>query len=88
MTESKSPTNAENRSFVEVSPESHFPIQNLPYGVFRDGSQPPRVGVAIGERILDLSVLDQAGLFRGCSFSGEGLFSRESLNAFPRYGDQ
>lgn len=23
-----------NMSFIHVSPESHFPIQNLPYGVF------------------------------------------------------
>ena len=50
------------RSFVPVSPESHFPIQNLPYGVFSTPEdQHPRVGVAIGEFVIDLAVLEQAG---------------------------
>ena len=44
-------------SWVE-SAQGHpdFPIQNLPFGVFRRGSRDtPRVGVAIGNQILDLS---------------------------------
>jgi fumarylacetoacetase len=43
-------------SWVE-SANSHrdFPIQNLPLGVFSVGSEPPRVGIAIGDRILDLA---------------------------------
>src|SRR5437588_834604 len=42
------------RSFVPVPAESHFPIQNLPYGSFRRRpGEPPRVGVAIGEMLLD-----------------------------------
>lgn len=41
-----------------------FPIQNLPYGVFmREGR--PRVGVAIGDSILDIVAAGQAGLFTG-----------------------
>jgi fumarylacetoacetase len=39
-----------------------FPIQNLPLGVFSVGGQEPRVGVAIGDRILDLRGLAEAGL--------------------------
>src|SRR4051812_40292447 len=50
------------RSFVPVAPESHFPIQNLPYGVFRRGPGPARVGVAIGDAVLDLTLLEQCGL--------------------------
>ncbi|WP_246263640.1 fumarylacetoacetase [Caulobacter soli] len=33
----------------------HFPIQNLPYGVFAPSGGPERIGVAIGEAILDLT---------------------------------
>lgn len=33
---------------------SDFPIQNLPFGVFSSGGSSPRVGVAIGDFILDL----------------------------------
>jgi fumarylacetoacetase len=46
------------RSFVESAnaPDADFPIQNLPFGVFRTGSMPaPRVGIAIGDFILDVS---------------------------------
>src|SRR5258708_6298006 len=48
------------RSFISIDPTSDFPIQNLPYGVFsaRDGLA-PRVGVAIGECVLDLWELEQ-----------------------------
>ena len=53
-------------SFIEVHPDSHFPIQNLPYGVFKSGpGSVQRPGVAIGEYVLDLSVIASAGLFDG-----------------------
>ena len=54
------------RSFVESAnlPGSDFPIQNLPFGVFRlSASEQPRVGVAIGDQIVDVSAA--AGLFDG-----------------------
>ncbi|GFS30767.1 fumarylacetoacetase [Actinidia rufa] len=42
------------KSFIEVHPDSHFPIENLPYGVFKPepGSQ-ARPGVAIGDFVLE-----------------------------------
>jgi fumarylacetoacetase len=46
------------RSFVESAnaPGSDFPIQNLPFGVFRPTpGAPPRVGVAIGDQIFDIA---------------------------------
>ena len=43
-----------------------FPIQNLPYGVFSTASATsPRVGVAIGDKVLDLAALAAKGLFNG-----------------------
>src|SRR5262249_57087878 len=54
------------RSFVEGAnlPNSDFPIQNLPFGVFRLGAnEQPRVGVAIGDQIVDVSAA--ADLFEG-----------------------
>ena len=54
------PNDPNLRSFIPVDPTSDFPIQNLPYGVFsaRDGLA-PRVGVAIGDYVLDLWQLAQ-----------------------------
>jgi fumarylacetoacetase len=45
-------------------PNADFPIQNLPFGVFQrhDASAKPRVGVAIGDRILDLHGMQSEGL--------------------------
>jgi fumarylacetoacetase len=39
-----------------------FPIQNLPFGAFRVGEREQRVGVAIGDRVLDLRSLAERGL--------------------------
>jgi fumarylacetoacetase len=50
------------RSWVPVPPDSHFPIQNLPYGVFRRPSGEVCVGTAIGDRVLDLTALEAHGL--------------------------
>lgn len=55
-------------SFVPVPPESDFPIQNLPFGVFSvpaAGDVRRRVGVAIGDYVLDLAAIEAAGLFQG-----------------------
>jgi fumarylacetoacetase len=48
----------ERRSFVESAnaPGCDFPIQNLPFGIFRPAAgEPPRIGVAIGDQILDVA---------------------------------
>jgi len=51
-------------SWVPVTADSHFPLQNLPYGVFSTATEPgPRIGVAIGSHVLDLSKISH--LFTG-----------------------
>jgi fumarylacetoacetase len=72
------------RSFIPVDPASDFPIQNLPYGVFsaKDGLA-SRVGVAIGDFVLDLWELEQDGRLD----VGElGVFSASTLNPFMALG--
>jgi fumarylacetoacetase len=57
------PNHPSLRSFIDVDPSSPFPIQNLPFGVFRPFSVlSSRIGVAIGDWVLDLAALSQAGL--------------------------
>lgn len=55
------------RSWVESAnqPGVDFPIQNLPFGVFRKRGGQPQGGVAIGDRIFDLRAGIEAGLFSG-----------------------
>ena len=78
------PNDPSLRSFVPVDHASDFPIQNLPYGVFsaKDGLT-PRVGVAIGDYVLDLWKLEQDGRLD----VGElGVFAGPTLNPFMALG--
>jgi fumarylacetoacetase len=82
-----SPTNDPAlRSFVPVPPESHFPIQNLPYGIFRRRAGGRRAGVAIGEAVLDLTLLEERGLLGAPALRGRRVFDTGTLNAFMASG--
>jgi fumarylacetoacetase len=76
------------RSFVPVAADSHFPIQNLPYGVFRHRGYAARIGVAIGEFVLDLSILQSHGLLSGGHLNRTGgpVFAQPTLNLFLAAG--
>ncbi|WP_028031815.1 fumarylacetoacetase [Gemmobacter nectariphilus] len=54
------------RSWVQSanSPDTDFPLNNLPCGVFSRKDEDPRCGVAIGDMILDVSALEEVGLLR------------------------
>src|SRR3569833_2038422 len=72
------------RSWVAEANEAgcDFPIQNLPFGVFRPPPEArPRGGVAIGNHVLDLSAALAAGLFSGAAASAARAASGETLNA-------
>ncbi len=75
------------RSFLPVSPDSHFSIQNLPYGIFSSSTAvSPRVGVAIGDWVLDLSVLQANGFFDQTLLRETAVFSQPTLNSFMALG--
>ncbi len=65
--------------------DSDFPIQNLPFGIFKSNSGNPRLGVAIGEYILDLSALAKEGMFDQIPFD-KNVFSLSTLNSFIALG--
>lgn len=72
------------KSFIEVAEQSDFPIQNLPFGIFSTAAQPQaRAGVAIGDQVLDLSVLEARGLLNPASHP---VFGEHTLNAFIALG--
>jgi fumarylacetoacetase len=78
----------DRRSWVESAnlPRADFPIQNLPFGVFRgSGDESPRIGVAIGDRVLDLTAL-RAGLFEGEARAAVDSCAEPALNAFMALG--
>ncbi|XP_071507873.1 fumarylacetoacetase-like [Diadema antillarum] len=73
-------------SFIQYGADCQFPIQNLPYGVFSTAANAkPRIGVAIGDQILDLSIIKD--LFSGPILSEcNEVFTEESLNSFMALG--
>src|SRR5882724_6509193 len=48
-------------------PDTEFPIQNLPLGVFCLPDAEPRIGCAIGDQILDLHACADLGLIKSCA---------------------
>ena len=57
-----------------------FPIQNLPFGVFSPPGGTPRGGVAIGDRILDLSLAARSDLLSGLAKSAAEAGAGSTLN--------
>ncbi len=73
------------RSWVEVPTNSDFPIQNLPFGIFKKEGLPPRLGVAIGEQVADLQVLAEHGFFDDLGID-RVIFAQPYLNDFIALG--
>lgn len=77
-------------SWVESAndPVTDFPIQNLPFGVFRahgSGGR-PRIGVAIGNQILDLDACSRQGWLQAAGDAGVQACRETALNALMQAG--
>jgi fumarylacetoacetase len=69
------------QSFIEISADHPFSIQNLPYGIFSAADRSARVGMAIGDYVLDLKLLEERGLVPPL-----GVFGESSLNPLMEKG--
>ncbi len=74
-----------DKSWVDVAEHSDFPIQNLPFGIFKTDSLTPRVGVAIGNSVVDLKSLFVLGYLNNLPFSKED-FDSQYLNSMMEKG--
>ncbi len=73
-------------SFLDLPADSGFGLQNLPYGVFSRPGEVPRVGVRVGESIVDLAALESHGLLAAAGGGRAPVFGQPSLNAFMALG--
>lgn len=75
------------QSWISVEKNSDFPIQNLPFGIFKPlgKDKKPRVGSIIGNTVIDLSALAHHGFFNSLNFSTQ-VFKSDSLNDFMALG--
>jgi fumarylacetoacetase len=80
------------RSWLDSANRSgcDFPIQNLPFAVFRRANSPEefRGGVAIGDQIIDLAAVAERGLFDGQAGEGVRAGAKSSLNALMELGQE
>jgi fumarylacetoacetase len=74
-------------SWVEVPEHSDFPIQNLPFGIFKTESLSPRVGVRIGNHVVDLKTLFVLGYLENLPFALVD-FDTNFLNSLMKKGKQ
>lgn len=75
------------RSWIESAnrPDTDFPIQNLPLGVFSRGDA-PRCGVAIGDCIFDIAAAYDEGLFTGRAAEAAKSACQPTLNSLMDLG--
>ncbi|WP_206483706.1 fumarylacetoacetase [Thalassotalea sp. G2M2-11] len=79
-------------SWVESAnvPGNEFPIQNLPFAIFRvkGSSENFRGGVAIGDQVLDLAAAQASGIFEGIAQQALAACSKDQLNDFMAMGKE
>jgi fumarylacetoacetase len=72
-------------SWINVSEDSDFPIQNIPFGVGFLVQDEPFVATRIGDKVINLAALNDKGYFKELGFHSSD-FNSSSLNALMKYG--
>lgn len=73
-------------SWIDIKKDSDFSIYNLPFGVFSVNGGSKRIGIAIGDQVIDLLELNKSGVL-GLGISNE-IFENNYLNDFIALGKE
>jgi fumarylacetoacetase len=79
------PNSPSLRSWVDVPENSDFPIQNLPFGIFKTRHLSNTAGIAIGDSVVNLAYLQHNGFLDGLELP-IGIFTHPTLNNFLALG--
>ena len=71
--------------WIEIDKDSDFSIYNLPFGVFSIINKNKKIGVAVGDMVLDLHAVSSLGVFDKLNIDSEVFFS-DYLNDFISLG--
>ena len=75
------------KSWLKVSSKSDFSIYNLPFGVFSTNKKNKRIGVAIGDHVIDLHACNSLDLFKDLNIESH-VFKNSFLNNFIELGKE
>lgn len=73
------------KSWLFVNSDSDFPIQNIPFGVFKTKNNTITVGTRIGDFAIDLNAMHQLNYFEGIELPKD-IFAKKHLNSFINQG--
>ena len=73
--------NPKRKSWIGYSSDSHFPIQNIPFGVFLTRDNVITIGTRIGDYAIDLGALQELGYFSEVPLTDD-MFMQDTLNDF------
>ncbi len=71
--------------WIPIAENSDFSIHNIPFGIFSDSDTTKRIGIAIGDQILDLAKVAETGIFDDLNID-KTVFTNEFLNPFIDLG--
>lgn len=69
------------KTWLDISKNTDFPIQNIPFGVFLTRDDVITIGTRIGDYAIDLGALHQLGYFEGIPLTDD-IFLQDTLNDF------
>ncbi|KAK4889554.1 hypothetical protein LTR27_011632 [Elasticomyces elasticus] len=72
-------------SWIAIADDSDFSLHNLPCGVFSRADKSPRIGVAIGDYVLDMKSLAEEHVLDDLDFD-VSVLEQKTLNAFAELG--
>ena len=75
------------KSWLKVSSKSDFSIYNLPFGIFSTNKKNKRIGVAIGDHVIDLHACNSLDLFKDLNIESH-VFKNIFLNNFIELGKE
>jgi len=73
------------RSWIKVSEENDFPVQNIPFGIIQRKETSPHVATRIGDTVVDIYLLAKSGLLERSGIDPE-IFNNDTLNPFISLG--
>ncbi len=80
-------TDFSKKSWLSIAADSDFSLQNLPFGIFKTGDKKPRIGVAIGDQVIDTWQLAKRGYLDELDIP-KSIFRKKYLNQFMALGKE